>query len=81
MRILRICENPLQCKGFSHFINKNNSRFAYVAGIYLTRFAKMYNCKHVAHDASCITVNHVHFYFHFFVIFVIFSSFFLRNFS
>ena len=30
------CENPLHCKGFSHFINKNNSVFAYDVGIYLT---------------------------------------------
>ena len=30
------CENPLHCKGFSHFINKNNSVFAKVVGIYLT---------------------------------------------
>ena len=38
------CENPLQCEGFSHFINKNNSVFinknnsvfAYVVGINLT---------------------------------------------
>ena len=30
------CENPFNCKGFSHFINKNNSVLAYVVSIYLS---------------------------------------------
>ena len=33
--LLKKCENPLPCKGFSHFINKNNNVFAYVVGINL----------------------------------------------
>ena len=30
------CENPLHCKEFLHFFNKNNSVFAFEVVIYLT---------------------------------------------
>ena len=30
------CENPLHCKGFSHFLTKNNSVFVTLADICLT---------------------------------------------
>ena len=34
--LLKKCENPLHCKGFSHFFNKNNSVFVTLADICLT---------------------------------------------
>ena len=34
--LLKKCENPLHCKGFLHFFNKNNSVFVTFADICLT---------------------------------------------
>ena len=34
--LLKKCENPLHCKGFSHFFNKNNNVFVTLADICLT---------------------------------------------
>ena len=40
------CENPLQCKGFSHFIIKINSVFAYIVSInYVTSRGLNYDVK------------------------------------